>query len=338
MPFTANKGYSVQTATSNSGVWGAGNPGNDLNTGVMGIIDLNMAGVVSKSLSSSDVTLTAEESQNLVVRLTGTLLANVAITTPGLGFYIIDNQTSGDFTVEIEYTGGAGASIFAEQTVATLVVIDATNGVRTVNAFPDLMAINALTGTGIPRRTGTNTWSLDAGVADLADTTANRLFGTDGSGNSGLVTVDASLAVAAAQLSVVAATQSQMESQDSSAPTFPNVQKYHPAHPKAGGNLNGEGTPAFRSGDYGMGAVTDNGTGLFTCAFDTAFADTNYWLTGWARLDDNSTICAAILSAIEDGTKAAGSIALKTATICGGSGGADDDSPEVGMMFWGDYA
>src|SRR5262245_6310736 len=113
MPFTANKGYSVQAAASNSGVWGAGNAGNDLNTGVMGIMDLNMAGVVSKSLSASNVTLTPTESQNLVVRLTGTLLANVIITTPGLGFYIIDNQTSGNFTVEIEYTAGAGASVFA---------------------------------------------------------------------------------------------------------------------------------------------------------------------------------------------------------------------------------
>ena len=42
MPFTALKGYSVQAAASNSGTWGAGNPGNDLNTGVMGILDAGL--------------------------------------------------------------------------------------------------------------------------------------------------------------------------------------------------------------------------------------------------------------------------------------------------------
>ncbi len=337
MPFTALKGYSVQAATSNSGVWGAGNPGNDLNTGVMGIIDLNMAGVQSKSLTSSNVTLTSTEAQNVLLRLSGTLLANIIITTPGLGFYIIENGTSGNFTVEIEYTGGVGASVFVEQGVLTFVFIDSTAGVQQVNAFPDLVAINALTGTGILKRTGTNTWSLASGVTDLAATTADRLFGTNDSGASGLITVDASLLVDGAQLSVVPATQAQMEAQSATAATFPSVQKYHPAHPKAGGNLNSEGTPAFRA-DYGMGAVTDNGVGLFTCAFDTAFADTNYWLTGWARLSDNTNICAAILSAQDPGTKTTSQIALKAAKICGGSAGGDEDSPEVGMMFWGDYA
>jgi hypothetical protein len=50
-------------------------------------------------------------------------------------------------------------------------------------------------------------------------------------------------------------------------------QHFHPGHPKAGGNLNGSGTPAFASGDYGVGAVTDNGVGNYVVALDTAFSN-----------------------------------------------------------------
>ncbi len=333
MPQTTFKGLEVQVTGSNSGTWG-----DVLNDSMISFVDLMLGGITSVSLAAVDVTLTASQARNAIVRFTGLLLANVKVTTPCQGFTFFDNATTGNFTVEIEYTAGAGASVFIEQGVTTLVAIDATNGVRIANAFPDLMAINALTGTGILKRTGTDTWSLNTGVTDLANTTANRLYGTNASGVSGLITTDSSLAVAAGVLAAVPATQAQMESQSATAPTFPSVQKFHPGHPKAGGNLNGEGTPAFRSGDYGMGAVTDNGVGLFTCAFDTAFADTNYWLTGWARLETDTNICAMILSAQDGGTKSTSQIALKTAKICGGSGGADENSPEVGMSFWGDYA
>lgn len=115
-------------------------------------------------------------------------------------------------------------------------------------------------------------------------------------------------------------------------------QHFHPGHPKAGGNLNGTGTPAFRSGDYGMGAVTDNGTGTYTVAFDTSFANTNYWLTGWARMASDSGICGTMLTSNSGGTKEVGQITVKSTIVCGGSGGADEDSSEMGMIFWGDYA
>src|SRR5690606_10368396 len=65
---------------------------------------------------------------------------------------------------------------------------------------------------------------------------------------------------------------------DTTRPVTPGLQHRHPGHPKAGGNFNGTGIPAFRPGDYGMGAITDNGIGNYTLALDTAFADTNYWV------------------------------------------------------------
>lgn len=114
----------------------------------------------------------------------------------------------------------------------------------------------------------------------------------------------------------------------------PGRQHFHPGHPKAGGNLNGSGTPAFAAGDYGMGAVTDNGTGDYTLALDTAFADTNYWPAGWARHTASAGSGAIIVSAEANDTKTESSLTIVTR----GDGGTPVDSTDIGITFWGDYA
>jgi hypothetical protein len=199
MPSTTYKGLEVQVTGSNSGTWG-----DVLNDSMISYVDLMLGGITNVSLAAVNVTLTAAQARNAIVRFTGVLLANVIVTTPCQGFTYFDNATTGSFTVEIEYTAGAGASVIIEQGVTTEVVIDATNGVRIANAFPDLMALNALTGTGIPKRTGTNTWAMGAGVTDLAATTANRLYGTDGAGASAVIAPTAPLAVASSALALPA--------------------------------------------------------------------------------------------------------------------------------------
>jgi hypothetical protein len=116
-------------------------------------------------------------------------------------------------------------------------------------------------------------------------------------------------------------------------------QKHHPGHPKAGGNLNGSGTPAFAAGDYGMGAVTDNGVGNYVVALDTAFADTNYWCAGYARCTDVvGSTQTGVMSSGSDGVKTASTFQVKGFTVGGGSAGANQDNTETGMTFWGDYA
>lgn len=131
MPTTTNKLYSVQTAGSNAGTWGAGNPGSDLNTGVIGVIDSNMAGVYSASLSSSNVSLSQSDVQNCLYRFTGTLLASVVVSPAGgvtmAGFFYWENYTSGNFTVTL--TTGAG-SVVLPQSRGGVVFIDGTNGPR----------------------------------------------------------------------------------------------------------------------------------------------------------------------------------------------------------------
>lgn len=132
MAFTALKGLSVQSAGANSGTWGAGGAGYDLNTGVIGILDSNLAGVYSASLSSSNVSLSATDVQNCLLRFTGALLASVVISPAGgvttfNGFYYWENYTSGNFTVTL--TTGAG-SVVLPQSRAGVVFVDGTNGPR----------------------------------------------------------------------------------------------------------------------------------------------------------------------------------------------------------------
>lgn len=133
MPNTTNKGYSVQTVGSNSGTWGAGAT-TALNEGVFEIMDLNMGGVVNKALTNVNVTLSATESRNLLVRCTGTLTGAVQITTSCIGFFVVENRTTGSFALTIY--NGAGSAIECPQGYAVLIVADSTNGCRLGNDNP----------------------------------------------------------------------------------------------------------------------------------------------------------------------------------------------------------
>jgi hypothetical protein len=134
----------------------------------------------------------------------------------------------------------------------------------------------------------------------------------------------------------LAATQAEMEAaSEVDAYSSPGRQHFHPAHPKAGGNFDGTGTPAFRSGDVGMGTITDNSTGNFTLSLDTAFSSTDYWITAWAQ---NSTGVSrrSALSGNGGDTKTTSSMQVKHDQFDGSA--SPTDPPQVGVMFWGDYA
>lgn len=118
MPYTTNKRLSVQAAGSNSGTWGAGgSSGDDLNTGVMELLDTQLAGSSAFSVSSSNVTLSYAEVQTCRFAFTGTLLANITVSpdTGGApiaasffnGFYFFSNTTSGSFTITLQNAHGS---------------------------------------------------------------------------------------------------------------------------------------------------------------------------------------------------------------------------------------
>lgn len=135
MPTTTYKGLSVQTAGSNPGTWGAG-ASTALNEGMIEIVDRNLGGIVTKSLAAGDVTLSATEAQNAIVRLTGVLPTNRVLTSPCQGFYFVENLTTGSFTVTV--TNGVSGVTVLQSTRATLIA-DATNGVRTASYAIDFI-------------------------------------------------------------------------------------------------------------------------------------------------------------------------------------------------------
>jgi len=123
MTTTTYKGYELQSTGSNTGTWGS-----TLNTSVFQLIDNNLGAIVTLSLSSSNYTLTSTERQAAILRLTGTLLANVIVTTGCYGFFFVENLTSGNFSVTL--TNGAGTSIIPPQYSRVPVLSDSTNGLR----------------------------------------------------------------------------------------------------------------------------------------------------------------------------------------------------------------
>jgi hypothetical protein len=353
-----------------------------------------IGGTLTLALTNANVTLTADQARDLTIRCTGTISANIIITTPGLGFYFVDNATTGSFTVTLQYTGGVGGTVVVPQGFSIPVIVDATNGVRvptgvsagTVTRYglDDALSIH---GADIASAGTTNLETATGNLVDVTGTTTItaitlseghertvRFTGiltlTNGAslvlpGGANIVTAAGDYAVfrgyaagvvrctayqrAAAAPNAAAsdtgrgpieiAVQSEMEAASSTTVAVtPGRQHFHPGHPKAGGNLNGSASPAaFRSGDYGMGAVTDNGTGDWTVAFDTAFADTNYWaaLAGGGSTDSQPDFIANLGNDTNTAAKTTSSIVL--AGVDATSGGRED-ADNVHCTFWGDYA
>lgn len=102
MPSSTNKGYELQVTGTNEDVWG-----DLLNSGVFEIIDRNLGGSVTKSLTNVNVDLDSTEGQNLRLTLNGTLTGNVLVRTPAVGMMIVQNNCTGSFTVTFaRHNGG----------------------------------------------------------------------------------------------------------------------------------------------------------------------------------------------------------------------------------------
>lgn len=95
-PVTPNRGLAVPVRGSDVGTWDI--PVN----GDMTILDNILGSVAAISLTNANVTLTTEQAQCAVLRLSGTLTGNVAITLPQQAFYIVQNQCSGAFVVTLK--------------------------------------------------------------------------------------------------------------------------------------------------------------------------------------------------------------------------------------------
>jgi microcystin-dependent protein len=118
-----------------------------------------LGGLASIGLTNANVTLSApagsitpgagpNQSQNAIIRFTGTLTGNVIITLPLPGYYVIDNRcTVGTYYVQL--TNGGGGEVVGVQPGAPVHVYSDGTNVRFVNlppvgAFLDLCGVTAV--------------------------------------------------------------------------------------------------------------------------------------------------------------------------------------------------
>ena len=109
--YTPNRGYSLPTVAGDLNQWGV-----FLNQGTS-IMDNNMGGqAIVNVAGAADVTATTANAQNLVQSLTGLLTGNISYLLPDVGsFYIINNATTGAFTVTVKTTAGGSNGVIVPQ-------------------------------------------------------------------------------------------------------------------------------------------------------------------------------------------------------------------------------
>jgi len=102
MSTTPNKGYNNQATGSDVGTWGIVNNQN------FTAIDLNFGGRKNANVAgNTNVNVSIADAQNAYHLLTGLLTGNIQYILPALGgFYFIQNNTTGAFTVTVIITGG----------------------------------------------------------------------------------------------------------------------------------------------------------------------------------------------------------------------------------------
>ena len=287
--------------------------GSDLNSGFYRIgadnIGLTLGGTKIVDASATGVAVTGTLSASGAFTGSSTLQGTTITATTG---FMPDADDGA-------YLGQSGTG-FADLFLASGGVINWNAGNATLTHSAALLTSNVAlsVGTSNPVTAGT----VELGHA--TDTTLSRA-------SAGRLAVEGSNVFMASDV----ATQANQETGSStSVLVTPGRQHFHPGHPKAGGNFDGSGTPAFRSGDYGMGSITDGGVGIYTLALDTAFADTNYWLTAWSR-EAAVGSDAGVLSAFAADTKTSSTMQVRAFNP---ETNALHDATEIGIMFWGDYA
>lgn len=108
--FSTNLHLELQGTGDNSGTWGV-----VLNNNALNVIDQAMGGVQSFSLSSSNVVVTTNQSQNNGYILSGVLTSDVTITWPAIGrTYFIANNATGAYNVTLKAGTGVTTQVIPQ--------------------------------------------------------------------------------------------------------------------------------------------------------------------------------------------------------------------------------
>jgi hypothetical protein len=174
-------GVELMATGENAGTWGTKTNAN-LNlveqiTG--GYLEVSIAGgVQTTELDVDDGALTGK-AQNRIIKFTGTITGNQTVTLPVLmeNFYIIENATTGAYTVELKAASGSGATVTWSATDKGWKIVYA-DGVATNTGIYDT---GFSTTAGDVTLTGTQTLTNKTLTApkigtSILDTNGNELF------------------------------------------------------------------------------------------------------------------------------------------------------------------
>lgn len=129
--FTPNRGYELPGTGDYVDSWGP--VVNDNFTD----IDLNISGTQAITITSSNVTLTADQAKNMAFMVTGTLTATRTLIYPATGgFFIVANFTGSAFDLGVSSAGG-GTGVIVPRGQRSLLYCDGTN----VNFASDAAAV-----------------------------------------------------------------------------------------------------------------------------------------------------------------------------------------------------
>ena len=169
---STNKLYNLPANGSNAGTWDQ--PVNEN----FELIDSNLGGTFTQALASTTpVNIAEADAQNVRIKLTGTLTANISLRLPTTlqGFWVIDNQTTGNFTVSLRTTAGGSTGLDVEQGYRTFVFSDGTDVFAADDSPQTAIAASGVTVSAITGMTAGGVTPDDAQEA-LEFLNARRLY------------------------------------------------------------------------------------------------------------------------------------------------------------------
>src|SRR5665213_360060 len=144
MVTTPNLLLPLQSTGANSGTWGV-----VVNTQILSLIDIELGGQLSLSVAgNSDVTLNAAQAEPLYQSYTGLLTGNINVVfgaTEGR-FYLVNNATTGAFTLTVKPSGGTGVVIPAAHTMLIFMNVTGTKAQEVIDYITALV-VSTLTAT-----------------------------------------------------------------------------------------------------------------------------------------------------------------------------------------------
>ena len=187
--FSTDLKLELMATGENSGTWG------DKTNSNLNLLQQAIAGFQSIAITSTNTTLamtdaTISDARNAVIKFTGTIAANSTVyVASGIEkTYILENGTSGAFTLALEQVGGASVIFGAADKTTKIVYLDGTNAndLGIVNLTnPVTLTNKTLTSPTLNTATLSLGASLDTNGFDIAFDNATGI--DDDSGNQQII-------------------------------------------------------------------------------------------------------------------------------------------------------